>query len=320
MRKIDKDFNTPPSVLLKKGETVSKKGKVRREAVAQIKYATNNKSGSDYSSYKSPTVLKRLKEIYYNKCAYCESKVFKENIKLDGELGENKINSTIDHYRPKDALRGFDKDKHKGYYWLGNEWSNLLLCCSTCNIDHKKTQFPIENEVNRIYEDNPFSSGQFVRTSLLANSDFLMSEKALIIHPEIDNPHEHITFNSFGKIIEITEKGKKTIEVLNLSRFDDERNDSIRKIKEELIFVIRFFEEYVVPIEAFNKMLIKEFEKLYLSTQKEYEFSTWYQYIWNNFSDCILVHIDMGNPLRTTHIETIYEEFYQSKAITTLST
>lgn len=64
-----------------------------------------------------------LLEMFYGKCAYCESKV---NIVAYGE---------IEHFRPKgDPV----------YEHLTFEWNNLLYSCNVCNNGkHKGTKFPL---------------------------------------------------------------------------------------------------------------------------------------------------------------------------------
>jgi 5-methylcytosine-specific restriction endonuclease McrA len=71
-------------------------------------------------SWKDITVINKLKELYHWKCAYCETKT------------EDLI---IEHYRPKAGIDKKDTGRvaNKGYYWLVNEWTNLLLSCEACN-------------------------------------------------------------------------------------------------------------------------------------------------------------------------------------------
>ena len=77
--------------------------------------------------YGHPTVRVELKKIYRDKCGYCETRI------RPGATPQ------VEHYRPKKAL---ESSAHFGYYWLGYEWSNLLLCCPCCNRA-KGTSFPI---------------------------------------------------------------------------------------------------------------------------------------------------------------------------------
>jgi uncharacterized protein (TIGR02646 family) len=61
---------------------------------------------------------KALRELFHNKCAYCESS-------LRASFGD------IDRFRPK-----------KVYWWLFYDWDNMLLSCQVCNVA-KADRFPI---------------------------------------------------------------------------------------------------------------------------------------------------------------------------------
>jgi len=60
-----------------------------------------------------------LEELYFGKCAYCETKVTGAVLR-------------VDHYRPKNRIK--EEQTHTGYYWLGYEWSNLFPACEKCNL------------------------------------------------------------------------------------------------------------------------------------------------------------------------------------------
>jgi uncharacterized protein (TIGR02646 family) len=146
--KVAKSYEKPPAALLSGNCT------------QQIKEAVEKKSGDKYSTnyYRHEEVLTRLKEnIYHGKCAYCESK------------SEHVAPLQVEHFRPKGGLKKekTGDENHKGYYWLGNEWSNLLLSCSKCNGQNAKgNRFPISGV--RVYDDSPFdSNGNFDRQRLI---------------------------------------------------------------------------------------------------------------------------------------------------------
>ena len=65
---------------------------------------------SDPKKYDKDDVKKRLREIFNEKCCYCESEV------------EHITTLHIEHYRPQEK-----------YKWLKFEWSNLLLACPKYN-------------------------------------------------------------------------------------------------------------------------------------------------------------------------------------------
>ncbi len=97
----------------------------------------------------------------------------------------------IDHYRPKDK-----------YPWLANEWSNLLPVCEDCN-NAKRNKFPIDNR--KVEPENK-------------NAEILIKEEPIIINPEIDTAENHFYFNKGGLIYGHTNRGRKTVDILDLNR------------------------------------------------------------------------------------------------------
>ena len=77
-----------------------------------------------FSAYAGENVRDALKEMFHNKCAYCESQI----------AGSNDTN--VEHYRPKGGISG--NDDHPGYWWLAMDWSNLVLSCTHCNQTRKQ--------------------------------------------------------------------------------------------------------------------------------------------------------------------------------------
>ncbi len=87
-----------------------------------------------------------------------------------------------------------------GYYWLAGDWSNLLVSCVDCNRARshlvpgqpkkikigKHTQFPLSDESIRVR---------------LHSLDVAAEEPhRLLLHPCIDRPEEHLTYDSNGLI------------------------------------------------------------------------------------------------------------------------
>ncbi|MBF0215327.1 MAG: TIGR02646 family protein [Magnetococcales bacterium] len=138
--------------------------------------------------YRHDSVLTALRELYYGKCAYCETKI---------EPGSS---PRVDHYRP-----------HAIYYWLAYEWSNLVLSCERCNRK-KSDRFPVQGErvVQPQADFKAWSAGSV---------DFL-AERALLLHPEWDEPAEHLTFHPDGTIRARagSVRGEETIRVCGLDR------------------------------------------------------------------------------------------------------
>ena len=122
------------------------------------------------------------------KCFYCESK------------GEAMLPLEVEHYRPKENVSTRDLPLgqiHPGYYWLGNEWSNLLLACRACNGGGAKgTRFPIMNNGNRVVSGNPVDNqSRLNRRICRLDLAPLLAESPVILNPEFDTPEDHLTFN-----------------------------------------------------------------------------------------------------------------------------
>lgn len=163
-----------------------------------------NKHKFKGSIYRNGTIAE-LKTLYKNKCGYCES-----NTSAGAEL-------RVDHYRPKDKVK--EDSTHTGYFWLGYEWSNLVLACEKCNRS-KSNKFPLGTNSVRITSPplisgtSDYDMGQFLITH---NSHDL--EIPLIINPEKDSDLKlWFIFLPSGKIVGLNNKAKKTIEVCKLNR------------------------------------------------------------------------------------------------------
>ena len=167
---------------------------------------------------KISNLYKRQKEQYYfsnaepffGKCAYCEVFLFSNQ------------HGDVEHYRPKSRVTKLDNSEvtydrhgrripHPGYYWLAYSWRNLLPSCIRCNqvskVDNttigKGTRFPL------VDDEYAFMPGDEDR------------ERPLLINPTIDNPSEHLFFDTeTGTINALSERGRVTCEVLGLNEFD----------------------------------------------------------------------------------------------------
>ncbi len=158
MKKVDKDFDNPPAILLNKS---------RRDKIS-LALANQNAHHITTSDYGPNAVKLKLEELYHKKCSYCESTV-KQVASLQ-----------VEHYRPKNAVA--DGGGHVGYYWLALEWSNLVLGCPACNGQGAKgNKFPVSG--GRVFTQNPFSSGSFSRSTLYANISPLLDAATPVAAP-----------------------------------------------------------------------------------------------------------------------------------------
>jgi uncharacterized protein (TIGR02646 family) len=153
----------------------------------RYKRAQNRYDFSKVTSRFFPELRRHLQEQFPAKCAYCESFV---------EVPD------IENFRPK--LNATNLDGHVDddcYWWLVFEWSNYLPACRQCNI-MKGTRFPIKG----------------ARAKPGAVGPILEREGRLLLDPCEDNPEEILLFLKDGRVTSEDERGKVTIDVLNLNR------------------------------------------------------------------------------------------------------
>lgn len=158
-----------------------------------------------YDAYNDRLLKDELKKNFI-KCAYCESFYAATS---DGD---------VEHFRPKGKVSGKSPET-PGYYWLSNDWDNLLLSCQHCNQGRlhqvvgfdtlqnqgKLDQFPLSDETKRVHHP----------------SDSIEEENKvrLLLNPCWDNPDLHFKYDETeGVIIPLTEMGSKSIEVYALQR------------------------------------------------------------------------------------------------------
>lgn len=134
-----------------------------------------------------------LAKLFHSKCAYCETR-------LESGLGG------LELHRPRqNAIGTDDKASPDHYWWLAWEWRNVLLACRNC-VSVKGSRFPVKGE----------------RASPESGKSALPAEEPLLLDPTVDEPAEHLRFASESPYLVhgLTERGKVTIEVLQLNRSD----------------------------------------------------------------------------------------------------
>ena len=135
--------------------------------------------------------MQALLSLFHSKCAYCETRV------------ESTSAGHIDHFRPMYKAVGLDgKIDVEHYWWLSSEWRNLYLTCPACN-SNKANHFPVAGK--RAPEEATWD-------------DVVATEEPLLIDPCLDEPSEHLSFNSDGTVTARSERGDITIELLDLNR------------------------------------------------------------------------------------------------------
>ena len=262
MKHLVKPENSIPNVLKNEG---------KKETLANITtYKSKSlKEMSDFevdiksSIYNSKVIKEQLLSYQKGTCCYCESKI------QDISFGD------VEHYRPKKGYQQnkADKNLHKpGYFWLGYDWSNLMVSCEICNRSFKKNYFPLKKSSARLKS--------------LKTLD-VKEEEPLILNPyEVVYPEKHLEFigeYESGK----TEEGKATVrycglyrEELNESRRDKldslnamknlieltsggKRNQALEIFKRQLKSRIEFGEFTLMIRYNFNEYLPEEY-KLHL--------------------------------------------------------
>jgi uncharacterized protein (TIGR02646 family) len=224
----------------------------------------------DREIYGSKVVKSQLRKIFKHKCAFCESKIGRG------------AHFDVEHFRSKSQ-----------YYWLGYEWSNLLLSCQICNRDYKKTQFPLRAEKNRIHSPPRHESGDLDR-SACSIRQINEIEEPLLIHPALNEPNIHLKFLSNGSIVSKTIEGETSIPIYGLNRDSliDARKEIVQEIRQEI------WEEYEDKNELSDDELITEVRKainrLKRRIQKNEEYISFTQTILDNFNEFIIDNEDLG--------------------------
>jgi hypothetical protein len=180
--------------------------------------------------------LKRwlLKNVFHNKCAYCESTQIRDP-------------GAADHFRPKGSVTIFvtlgkkrRKKKikvkgptdvevdHPGYFWLAYHWKNLLPACFVCNSTGKSDLLPTAKAhllLVRLDEPAALQLGSACRKSEKWSDYYYLSpeelnrlEDPLILNPYVDRPENHLRFGHAGieAPVDESEKGKNSIETYHL--------------------------------------------------------------------------------------------------------
>jgi len=164
----------------------------RDELVLAIKLTNDSEnvyiSNEKYNSrYKTDDVKKQLKELYKNKCAFCETNIERWD---------------VEHFRPKSL-----------YPWLAYSWDNLLLACPTCN-GYKNNHFAVLNSRVKFKEEDLANIHNLAKK-------YNESEDNLFINPELENDiHQKLIFDKTGKISSNDKKVQYTIETCKLDRED----------------------------------------------------------------------------------------------------
>lgn len=289
-----KDYDNPPAKLL------------TQKCAKQIQKAVIDQDGSKYTNtyYRNAEVLKKLKaysidQNVFNentneaKCFYCES------------YTETVASLQVEHYRPKSKVtdeNGLEIEGTNGYYWLGCEWSNLLLACPKCNgRGAKGTKFPITG--HRITNENPIIINEipntedtetiFDRTNCFANRNPLRNEQPLLLNPELDIIVEHFTFNSNGVINSNTEKGLMSIRICNLDRA--QLNIARKRLYDSLISLVNLeiikCDRGIILYDRIGDAFEIICEEIIACNQPAKQYTLWANYFNDNFEEMFVDNV-----------------------------
>lgn len=201
MRKVDRSIlSSAPKALTEKygRDKLSELERVIAHRKVEDEKALNDpkykKKSFSYSRYKHQDVKNALAELFFGKCAYCET-FYERSHPVD-----------VEHYRPKNGVDGHEG----GYWWLGMDWDNLLPSCIDCNRKREQKVAPaastlLKNIQNGLDFDHWASrkSGKATAFPLLDESkrilDYdraaeVLNERPLLIDPCRDNPADYISF------------------------------------------------------------------------------------------------------------------------------
>ena len=155
-----------------------------------------------FGVYKLPAVKSALNETFRFKCAYCES-YFGATQPLD-----------VEHFRPKSGVLVGTKLVWGVYYWLAASWGNLLPSCTDCNRPRKQSLPDGSEQTQGKANQFPLSS-EDVRAAKEGDEK---AESRLLVHPCLDRPETHFTFEPDGIVSWRSRKGKESIRVYALLR------------------------------------------------------------------------------------------------------
>ena len=270
MRKVKKDLNNIP-VQLQNCTT-------HLDRIINERKSLGSKTiKAQFIIYSGPvtdinSVKYKLKEIYKNKCAFCESSY--------DEM-------TIDHYRPKDSIANASA---LGYFWLCYEWSNLIFACGPCNEIYKRYKFPILGS----YIDHSLKSSlELKQDSNRLLVELNKIEKPLILNPEEKNfsPQKYIKFDRDGKPSGIDKKGRgqTTIDECGLDKTILNGN---RKSKLDNLIKYSILQLIYNPDKYTDDEMIIEFKQMLdnLKCSASDEYTLFYKWSIKNIKEFVYDH------------------------------
>lgn len=186
----------------------------------------NSTSANDLLSLRAPTDIRHTKEQlmreFRGKCAYCENQT-----------------NQFSYHRPQfNSQPNLAPSSEENFYyvWLSWEWINFYLVCEDC-ASSKGTQFPVKGR-RAEFESTLLERINNLETPLERINKL---EQPLLLDPCFDNPNLHLEFSADGTVKERSERGRVTINTLDLNQADlcHKRIDIAEKMKKDFQLALR---------------------------------------------------------------------------------
>lgn len=211
---IDRSRVSPPHVLT--GENHRGNQELERASRSLDQWRANGgdpgKWSFEFDAYRDPQVKRKLAELFYGKCAYCESS-YGATQPMD-----------VEHWRPKGQIENADGSKGKpAYYWLAATWDNLFPSCIDCN--RKREQLDALTNDRRLIgkaDQFPLADGS-TRAVVPGQED---REVPLLLNPCVDAPEDYLSFTTKAVVRPRAaesfpqERARVSIDVYALNRSD----------------------------------------------------------------------------------------------------
>ncbi len=178
------------------------------------------------------------------KCAFCES--------IIDSTGAVHVES----FRPKGGATDLGGELDPDHYaWLAYDWGNLFPICPNCNMN-KGSRFPVEGA--RV---PPFTFG-----------DDLRKEGNFLIDPCWDDPEEHLVFNEDGFVASDTVRGRVTIEVYGLNRYElvKARKSDYLGLRESLRLLGGYIERNEPPPDSLSVEALSQPSHAYSGMRRQF--------------------------------------------------
>ncbi|AKF48768.1 hypothetical protein ACQJ22_12055 [Pseudomonas fragariae (ex Marin et al. 2024)] len=182
-----------------------------------------------FAYYKESDVVTALNALFHNKCAYCEGK-----ISSTGPID-------IEHFRPKGRIEG--ESEHPGYWWLANEWTNLLASCIDCNRGRYQTVLNSEDGLLLTQGERLCGKHDHFPVAgqrAICGTDDHMLEDPLLIDPTCVDPGAHIRWKVVAEqplAIASSQYGQTSIDLfgINRSKLAEARRELQLRLDEEFL-------------------------------------------------------------------------------------